>query len=68
MADAHFVSDLALAWAAAFVGGVVAQRLKQPPILGYLLAGVAQPVQQVQAVLPAAPRAGDELAPYAVSC
>jgi monovalent cation:H+ antiporter-2, CPA2 family len=41
MTHAHLVSDLALAWAAAFAGGVIAQRLKQPPILGYLLAGIA---------------------------
>jgi CPA2 family monovalent cation:H+ antiporter-2 len=33
--------DLAVAVLAAFVGGVVAQRLGQPVILGYLLAGVA---------------------------
>src|SRR3954451_3694556 len=33
--------DLVLAVLAAFVGGVVAQRLGQPVILGYLLAGVA---------------------------
>jgi monovalent cation:H+ antiporter-2, CPA2 family len=40
MTDAHLVLDLALAWSAAFVGGVAAQRLRQPPILGYLLAGM----------------------------
>ena len=33
------VPDLVLAAAAAFVGGVVAQRLGQPVILGYLVAG-----------------------------
>jgi K+:H+ antiporter len=36
-----FVLDLALAVLAALVGGVVAQRLGQPVLLGYLLAGVA---------------------------
>src|SRR4051794_3566846 len=40
MTGAHLVLDLALAWSAAFVGGLIAQRLRQPPILGYLLAGV----------------------------
>jgi monovalent cation:H+ antiporter-2, CPA2 family len=37
----QLVVDLVLAVLAAFVGGVVAQRLGQPVILGYLLAGVA---------------------------
>ena len=36
-----FVLNLALAVLAALLGGVVAQRLGQPVILGYLLAGVA---------------------------
>jgi CPA2 family monovalent cation:H+ antiporter-2 len=36
-----FVLDLALAVLAALAGGVVAQRLGQPVLLGYLLAGVA---------------------------
>lgn len=40
MTDSHLVLELALAWAAAFVGGLVAQRLRQPPIVGYLLAGM----------------------------
>lgn len=31
---------LALAWSAAFAGGLIAQRFRQPPIVGYLLAGV----------------------------
>ena len=35
-----FVLDLALAVGAAFLGGAVAQRLGQPPILGYLIGGV----------------------------
>jgi CPA2 family monovalent cation:H+ antiporter-2 len=35
------VVDLVLAVFAAFVGGVIAQRLGQPVIVGYLLAGVA---------------------------
>jgi monovalent cation:H+ antiporter-2, CPA2 family len=38
--DLRFVADLVLAVLAAFVGGVAAQRLGQPIILGYLLAGV----------------------------
>lgn len=37
----RLVADLVLAVFAAFVGGLVAQRLGQPVILGYLLAGVA---------------------------
>jgi CPA2 family monovalent cation:H+ antiporter-2 len=41
MEGAGLILDLVLAVAAAFVGGVVAQRLGQPVILGYLLAGVA---------------------------
>jgi monovalent cation:H+ antiporter-2, CPA2 family len=40
MDDLRFVGDLVLAVIAAFVGGVAAQRLGQPVILGYLLAGV----------------------------
>src|SRR5919199_2899893 len=41
MTDLHLLLDLAIAWGAALVGGVIAQRLRQPLILGYLLAGVA---------------------------
>ena len=41
MQDIKLIVDLVLAVVAAFVGGVVAQRLGQPVILGYLLAGVA---------------------------
>src|SRR5919206_3480889 len=40
MADLQLLTDLVLAVLAAFVGGVAAQRLGQPVILGYLLAGV----------------------------
>jgi CPA2 family monovalent cation:H+ antiporter-2 len=40
MGELQFVADLVLAVLAAFVGGVVAQRLGQPVILGYLVAGV----------------------------
>lgn len=40
MTNGHLVLDLALAWGAAGIGGLIAQRLRQPPILGYLLAGV----------------------------
>jgi CPA2 family monovalent cation:H+ antiporter-2 len=40
MEDGKLIVDLGLAVVAAFVGGVVAQRLGQPVILGYLLAGV----------------------------
>jgi CPA2 family monovalent cation:H+ antiporter-2 len=40
MEDLAFVVDLVLAVVTAFVGGIVAQRLRQPVILGYLLAGV----------------------------
>src|SRR5437870_10859494 len=41
MGDLQLLLDLVLAVLAAFAGGVVAQRLGQPVILGYLLAGVA---------------------------
>ena len=41
MEDLRFVLDLVLAVVAAFAGGLVAQRLGQPVILGYLVAGVA---------------------------
>jgi CPA2 family monovalent cation:H+ antiporter-2 len=40
MGDLQLVADLVLAVLAAFVGGVIAQRLGQPVILGYLVAGV----------------------------
>ena len=40
MGELQLVADLVLAVVAAFVGGVIAQRLGQPVILGYLLAGV----------------------------
>jgi CPA2 family monovalent cation:H+ antiporter-2 len=36
-----FILDLGIAVAAALIGGVIARRLGQPPIVGYLLAGVA---------------------------
>jgi CPA2 family monovalent cation:H+ antiporter-2 len=39
--DLRLLVDLALAVSVAFIGGAVAQRLGQPVILGYLLAGVA---------------------------
>ncbi|HZU05435.1 MAG TPA: cation:proton antiporter [Chloroflexota bacterium] len=41
MGELHLVVDLVLAVLAAFVGGLLAQRLGLPVILGYLLAGVA---------------------------
>ncbi len=41
MEELQLVVDLVVAAAAAFLGGVAAQRLGQPVILGYLLAGVA---------------------------
>lgn len=40
MNDLQLIVDLVFAVLAAFVGGVIAQRLGQPVILGYLLAGV----------------------------
>jgi CPA2 family monovalent cation:H+ antiporter-2 len=40
MGDLQFVADLAMAVLGAFVGGIAAQRLGQPVILGYLVAGV----------------------------
>jgi CPA2 family monovalent cation:H+ antiporter-2 len=40
VADNQLIVDLVLAVVAAFVGGIVAQRLHQPVILGYLVAGV----------------------------
>lgn len=39
--EGHLVADLVLAVLAALLGGVIAQRLGQPPLLGYLLGGVA---------------------------
>lgn len=41
MAEPRTILDLAIAIAAAFLGGIAAQRLGLPPILGYVLAGVA---------------------------
>ena len=41
MGELQLILDLVAAVLAAFVGGVVAQRLGQPVILGYLIAGVA---------------------------
>ncbi len=41
MAEIDLLSDLVVAIVAAFVGGLVAQRLRLPVILGYLLAGMA---------------------------
>jgi CPA2 family monovalent cation:H+ antiporter-2 len=41
MDELQLLLDLVLAVLAAFAGGIVAQRLGQPVILGYLLAGVA---------------------------
>src|SRR3954453_23380178 len=40
MDDLQLVADIVLAGPAPFAGGVIAQRLGQPVILGYLLAGV----------------------------
>ncbi len=40
MGDSPLIVDLVLAVVAAFLGGIVAQRLRQPVILGYLVAGV----------------------------
>src|SRR5215208_3311938 len=40
MGNLQLILDLVAAVLAAFVGGVVAQRLGQPVILGYLIAGV----------------------------
>jgi CPA2 family monovalent cation:H+ antiporter-2 len=40
MPELAFFLDLVLAIGAALVGGVVARRLGQPPLLGYLLAGI----------------------------
>ena len=40
MEDYRLITDLVLALAAAFLGGAVAQRLGQPVILGYIVAGV----------------------------
>ena len=36
----HFILDLGLAVAVALVGGAIAVRLRQPAIVGYLLAGI----------------------------
>lgn len=40
MPDFPFFGDLVLAIGAAFIGGVAAQRLGQPPLVGYLLGGI----------------------------
>jgi monovalent cation:H+ antiporter-2, CPA2 family len=40
VANLTFLLTLAVAFAAAFVGGAIAVRLKQSPIVGYLLAGL----------------------------
>ena len=40
MEDLRLVVDLVIALAAAFLGGMAAQRLAQPVLLGYILAGV----------------------------
>src|SRR5947207_83380 len=54
MDELTLVIDLVLAVVAAFVGGALAQRFGQPPILGYLLGGVALGILIVQdlAVVP----------------
>ncbi len=41
MEELGLISTMALALAAALVGGMVARRLRQPVLLGYLLAGIA---------------------------
>jgi monovalent cation:H+ antiporter-2, CPA2 family len=41
LSELEMVVDFVFAVAAAFVGGMIAQRLRQPVILGYLLAGMA---------------------------
>ena len=41
MEDIRLIVDLALAVGLAFVGGAIAQKLGQPVILGYLIAGLA---------------------------
>jgi CPA2 family monovalent cation:H+ antiporter-2 len=41
MPEVLFFRDLVLAIAAALVGGAVAHRLGQPPLIGYLLGGIA---------------------------
>ena len=40
MEDYRLVTDLVLALGAAFLGGLVARRLGQPVLLGYIVAGV----------------------------
>ncbi len=40
MNPAHFLAEIALVCLAALVGGLAARKLRQPVILGYLLAGV----------------------------
>src|SRR6476469_9782970 len=37
----RFILDLGLAVAAALVGGAIAVRLRQPAVVGYLVAGIA---------------------------
>ena len=40
MEDYRLVADLVLALGAAFLGGVIARRLGQPVLLGYIVAGI----------------------------
>jgi CPA2 family monovalent cation:H+ antiporter-2 len=39
--DSHVILNIAVALGVAFVGGVVARRLRLPVIVGYLIAGLA---------------------------
>lgn len=40
MEESRLILDLAIAFGAALGGGLIARLLKQPPILGYLIAGI----------------------------
>ena len=41
MTEAPFILNLGVAVGAALIGGTIARRLGQPPLIGYLLAGIA---------------------------
>ena len=60
----RFILDLGVAVAVALIGGAIAVRLRQPAVLGYLLAGIGiRSITRIDAALPPrvrlTPRPGD---------